>query len=193
MDGRAVSVDEELRKSCPVEFVMWDMDFSCVVGLLSMPLFHYLCGWAVGYGAPIFVSAVGRLKAITLVNLSMRRYGFVASHLADLPASLLGAHVGRTKTGDAPGWKVSRGYAWWGRDRLCNQEELIRERSKRCVFDARPGITGLAQINNIDMSTPELLADTDARMLQNLNLKSYFSYIFLTVAGKGAGDRVKGL
>jgi len=35
---------------------------------------------------------------------------------------------------------------------------------------ARPGITGLAQINNIDMSTPELLAETDAKMIKDLSV-----------------------
>ena len=39
--------------------------------------------------------------------------------------------------------------------------------------------------------TPELLAQTDARMLRELNLRSYFKYIFLTVLGKGSGDGVK--
>ena len=55
---------------------------------------------------------------------------------------------------------------------------------------ARPGITGLAQVNKIDMSTPKLLAETDQRMLQALNLNNYFKYIFMTVLGKGGGDRV---
>ena len=74
---------------------------------------------------------------------------------------------------------------------LFNQTELINERSTRGVFDARPGITGLAQVNNIDMSTPMLLAETDARMLQELTVSAYFKYIFMTVGGKGAGDVVK--
>jgi lipopolysaccharide/colanic/teichoic acid biosynthesis glycosyltransferase len=59
------------------------------------------------------------------------------------------------------------------------------------VFAARPGITGLAQIQGIDMSTPEVLAKTDARMLESLGLLGYFRYIVLTVLGMGAGDRVR--
>ena len=60
----------------------------------------------------------------------------------------------------------------------------------------RPGtrpwcFTGLAQINKIDMSTPQLLAETDAKMIQELNTLAYFKYIFLTVFGKGFGDRIK--
>ena len=47
------------------------------------------------------------------------------------------------------------------------------------------------QINKIDMSTPQLLAETDAKMIQELNTLGYFKYIFLTVFGKGFGDRIK--
>lgn len=74
---------------------------------------------------------------------------------------------------------------------LPSQVELINERMALGVFDSRPGITGLAQIQGIDMSTPALLAKTDAEMLSSLNGYNYFRYIFLTLLGKGAGDRVK--
>jgi hypothetical protein len=40
------------------------------------------------------------------------------------------------------------------------------------------------------MSTPQLLAETDSKMLKELNLLGYFKYILLTVFGKGFGDRV---
>jgi O-antigen biosynthesis protein WbqP len=76
------------------------------------------------------------------------------------------------------------------RPNLFNQTELIEERQKRGVYGIRPGITGLAQINKIDMSTPQLLAETDARMVAHLNVWYYFKYIFLTVFGKGFGDRI---
>ena len=59
------------------------------------------------------------------------------------------------------------------RPNLFNQEELIIERDKRGVYKVVPGITGEAQINKIDMSTPKLLAETDAVMTQNLTLKKY--------------------
>ena len=46
-------------------------------------------------------------------------------------------------------------------------------------------------MSEIDMSTPELLAETDAKMIATLNLKDYFTYILQTVTGSGSGDRVK--
>nr|WP_305792407.1 sugar transferase [Dickeya sp. CFBP 2040] len=73
---------------------------------------------------------------------------------------------------------------------LFNQQELIAERQARGVFDVLPGITGLAQLNAIDMSTPQKLAECDQRMIQTLSVKHYFTYLVQTVVGKGSGDRV---
>ena len=77
------------------------------------------------------------------------------------------------------------------RPNLFNQEELIQYRTKFHVYSIKPGITGLAQISNIDMSTPKLLANYDQKMLNNLNLRNYFYYIFKTITGSGKGDAVK--
>ena len=76
------------------------------------------------------------------------------------------------------------------RPNLYNQEDLITEREKLGVYNVSPGITGLSQINKIDMSTPKLLAETDAQMLKNLTFKNYLIYILKTVTGKGFGDRI---
>ena len=75
---------------------------------------------------------------------------------------------------------------------LPNQFELSVARDKLRVFEVRPGITGLAQISGVDMSTPELLAKIDAKMITNMSFRSYFRYLFLTILGKGQGDRIKG-
>jgi O-antigen biosynthesis protein WbqP len=77
------------------------------------------------------------------------------------------------------------------RPNLFNQEELIAEREKRGVYKVRPGITGLAQIKKIDMSTPQLLAETDTQMIVQYTIYYYFRFIFSTVLGKGFGDRVR--
>jgi lipopolysaccharide/colanic/teichoic acid biosynthesis glycosyltransferase len=76
------------------------------------------------------------------------------------------------------------------RPNLLNQTELIEERDSLGVYSLKPGITGLAQINKIDMSTPKELARTDAQMIDNLGVNSYFHYIIVTVLGKGSGDRI---
>lgn len=119
----------------------------------------------------------------------------VASHLADASAiTRLGAFLRRTKLDELPQlWNVLKGEMSLVGPKPClfNQVESINERAARAIFDVRPGVTGLAQVSNIDMSTPKLLAETDACMLQSLDLVSYFKNIFMTVGGKGAGLRVK--
>ena len=119
----------------------------------------------------------------------------VATHLASVSSiTPFGSFLRKSKLDELPQlWNVFVGdMSLVGpRPNLFNQEELIHERDSRGVYSARPGITGLAQINKIDMSTPQLLAETDAKMIQELNTLVYFKYIFLTVFGKGFGDRIK--
>tara|TARA_R100000687_G_C6439203_1_gene159622 strand:- start:621 stop:1004 length:384 start_codon:yes stop_codon:yes gene_type:complete len=119
----------------------------------------------------------------------------VASHLASTSSiTKFGLFLRRTKLDELPQlWNVLKGDMSLVGPRPClfNQEELIVEREQRGVLTVRPGITGLAQVNNIDMSTPELLAETDARMLATFSLRDYFRYIVMTVLGKGSGDRIK--
>ncbi len=73
---------------------------------------------------------------------------------------------------------------------LTNQKELIIEREKYNLFSVKPGITGLSQINGIDMSNPKKLSEIDHFMVLNLNQINYFKYLFLTFLGKGFGDKV---
>jgi lipopolysaccharide/colanic/teichoic acid biosynthesis glycosyltransferase len=64
---------------------------------------------------------------------------------------------------------------------LPNQKRLIIERKKRGVYKVKPGISGLAQVSDINMSRPVLLAKTDLKMIKQMNLFYYFYYIFKTV------------
>lgn len=119
----------------------------------------------------------------------------VATHLASASSiTPFGSFLRKSKLDELPQlWNVVVGdMSLVGpRPNLFNQEELINERDSRGVYSVRPGITGMAQINKIDMSTPKLLAETDSKMLKELNTFGYFKYIFLTVFGKGSGDRIK--
>lgn len=152
-------------------------------------------------GSPIFrQQRVGlHQRPFALYKFRTMRPGTpsVATHLAETAAiTPLGRFLRRTKLDELPQlWNVLKGDMSLVGPRPCllNQDELIAARAEKNVFDARPGITGLAQIEGIDMSTPELLADTDARMLANLNALSYLKYLVLTVSGKGSGDRAGGL
>lgn len=150
-------------------------------------------------GSPVFrQERVGRhKKPFTLVKFRTMRKNTasVASHLASADAiTPFGRFLRRTKLDELPQlWNVLKGEMSLVGPRPClfNQEELIEERDARGVFNTRPGITGLAQVQGIDMSTPALLAETDAQMMKSLTLTAYFRYILQTVTGKGQGDRVR--
>lgn len=178
------------------------LDFSlAAVGLvLGAPvlLILVLVGF-VDTGSPLFIqSRVGRYqRPFKLVKFRTMRTGTasVATHLAD-PAAVtkFGGFLRHSKLDELPQlWNVLKGEMSLVGPRPCllNQYELIAERADRGVFDARPGITGLAQIQGIDMSTPRRLAETDARMLATLNMVSYFRYILKTATGSGSGDRIE--
>ena len=119
----------------------------------------------------------------------------VATHLANVSSiTPFGRFLRKSKLDELPQlFNVLKGnMSLVGpRPNLFNQEQLMAERYARGVYNVRPGITGLAQINKIDMSTPQLLAEIDAKMTAHLNVWYYFKYIFLTVFGKGFGDRIK--
>ncbi|WP_261842345.1 sugar transferase [Aliamphritea ceti] len=151
-------------------------------------------------GSPIYrQERVGKnLKPFTLVKFRTMKKdtASVATHLANISSiTKFGRFLRKTKLDELPQlWNVLVGeMSLVGpRPGLFNQTELISSRDKHNVYAVRPGITGLAQINEIDMSTPELLAAIDSEMIRTMTLKKYFKYILLTVIGKGSGDRVKG-
>ncbi|EGQ8197840.1 sugar transferase [Vibrio parahaemolyticus] len=150
-------------------------------------------------GSPIFVQErVGRNKKpfrlIKLRTMSVETKS-VASHLANSASiTKFGAFLRKTKIDELPQLiNVLKGdMSLVGpRPNLFNQEDLIAERESLGVYDVLPGITGLAQVQNIDMSTPVLLAKTDKEMIDTLTLKDYFKYIMMTASGSGSGDAVK--
>lgn len=150
-------------------------------------------------GSPIFKQErVGRnKKPFILVKFRTMKVdtASVASHLASTASiTPFGSFLRKTKLDELPQlWNVLTGeMSLVGpRPGLYNQEELTVARDAKNVFAVRPGITGLAQVNEIDMSTPKLLAKTDREMIDTLNLANYFKYILMTVTGSGSGDRVK--
>ncbi|MDF1762848.1 MAG: sugar transferase [Oleibacter sp.] len=175
--------------------------FLSLLGLfLGFPvlLFIYFIG-LFDTGSPLFLQErVGRNKTpFTLVKFRTMNVdtASVASHLASSTSiTKLGSFLRRTKLDELPQlWNVLKGeMSLVGpRPNLFNQDDLIREREQLNVYSVRPGITGLAQVNEIDMSTPKLLAQTDAKMISDMSVLNYFKYISQTVVGKGSGDRVK--
>ena len=178
-----------------------DVLFSLLGLICGFPVLVLLT--LVGYfdtGSPIFrQERVGKhQKPFTLVKFRTMAVNTesVATHLASSASiTRFGQFLRKTKLDELPQlWNVLKGdMSLVGpRPGLFNQEDLTSERAKLDIYSARPGITGLAQVNQIDMSTPKLLAETDQKMLKNLTLADYFRYILMTVVGEGSGDRLKG-
>ena len=177
-----------------------DLFFSALGLLVAMPLLLAL--FIIGLfdtGSPLFrQERVGQYqRPFILVKFRTMQPSTVsvATHLADASAvTSFGAFLRRTKLDELPQlWNVLKGEMSLVGPRPClfSQQELIAERAALGVFEARPGVTGLAQVNGIDMSTPIRLAKIDARMLAGLTVQAYLYYLVLSVLGKGAGDRVR--
>jgi lipopolysaccharide/colanic/teichoic acid biosynthesis glycosyltransferase len=165
---------------------------------LPILLILYLIG-LFDTGSPLFYQQrIGRdKKPFTLVKFRTMRLSTesVATHLVNKSSiTPYGNFLRNTKLDELPQlWNVLIGdMSLVGpRPGLYSQEDLTSERDKVGVFRVRPGITGLAQIQKIDMSTPKLLAETDAKMLKTISIRNYFRYIVLTIMGRGFGDRVR--
>lgn len=106
----------------------------------------------------------------------------------------IGKILRKTKIDELPQiWSVLRGDMSFVGPRPCLpiQTELIEARSRSHAFSVLPGITGPAQIANIDMSTPEKLSQIDGRYVSEQSLRLDLTYIWITAFGNGSGDAVK--
>jgi lipopolysaccharide/colanic/teichoic acid biosynthesis glycosyltransferase len=168
------------------------------VGLVTL----LLC--AVSYretgGQPLFLQTrVGRgQRPFTLVKLRTMAVGTanVASHEVNAEAVITpsGRWMRRFKLDELPQiWNVLLGDMSFVGPRPClpNQHELIGERAARDVFAMRPGITGLAQVQGVDMSTPRQLAEIDARYASERTFIGDLKLLAQTFVGSGRGDAAR--
>lgn len=179
---------------------LFDVIFALIGIVLAAPVIAIIL--VIGYfdnGSPLFFQQrVGRHRQpFTLVKFRTMKIDTqsVGTHLVDASSvTWLGKFLRRSKLDELPQlFNVLGGSMGLVGPRPClfNQTELVDERAARDVYDARPGITGLAQVNEVDMSTPRKLARYDQLMLKHLNLCLYFRLIFATAFGQGHGDRVR--
>lgn len=124
------------------------------------------------------------------------------SGTADLPThevqasavTALGEHLRRFKIDELPQlWNVLIGDMSLVGPRPClpSQTELVEARRRSGVLEVRPGITGLAQVNGVDMSDANRLSEIDAQYVRSQSLAGDLGLIWATLRGKGVGvDRV---
>lgn len=119
----------------------------------------------------------------------------VATHdVAPQAVTRVGGLLRRTKLDELPQvWNILRNEMSLIGPRPClpNQIELIEARETRGVLAIKPGISGYAQINGIDMSNPTVLADWDGRYLALQSLVLDLKIAIWTLRGRGSGDKVR--
>ena len=180
-------------------FRFLDIVFSLCGLVILLPLF--LIVFFLGLfdtGSPLFIQKRVGIEKKPFNLIKFRTMSIetksVASHLASTAnITRLGRVLRKTKLDELPQLinVLVGSMSFVGpRPNLFNQSELINCRDIMGVYKVRPGITGLAQINNIDMSTPEILAKVDSEMIQDMSLENYFKYIMKTVTGSGSGDAI---
>lgn len=155
--------------------------------------------WLDDRANPFFVqSRLGRDgRLFRLVKLRTMRIG-----TGDRPShettrtsiTRVGALLRRTKLDELPQlWNVLMGdMSFVGpRPGLPTQVTLTESRRKYGVDKLRPGITGVSQVQGLDMSTPELLAETDALYIRDWSVRNDFMLLARTAVGGGRGDAAK--
>ena len=177
-----------------------DIILSISIILISFPLLLsvYLLLYQ-QYGSPLFFQErVGKnLKKFKLIKFRTMIIGTnnLPTHLVDHSRiTPIGKIIRKAKIDEIPQFiNVIKGEMSIVGPRPClfTQGELIYERKKLNIHNVIPGITGLAQIEGIDMSNPKLLAEVEFSMMKNFSIKKYFYYFLKTLLGNGFGDKVR--
>ena len=132
----------------------------------------------------------------TLYKFRTMTLGTVSAGTHEISASAvtkIGKFLRRTKLDELPqAFNLLRGNMTLVGPRPClfSQIELVNARQARGVYALKPGITGYAQIREIDMSEPERLAQSDYLYMKLRSLLLDIRIILATALGRGAGDRV---
>lgn len=173
----------------------------CAVGLIVLAPVMLVIGWLVARSSPggaLFVQArVGKSERVfDCYKFRTMAHGAPVAGSHEVSGSWItpiGRRLRSMKLDELPQlYNVLRGDMSLVGPRPClpNQAEVIAARRARGVFDVRPGITGVAQLASIDMSTPEKLAEADRRYIDSRSFVGDLRIITATALGGGAGDAV---
>lgn len=200
-DALIVSTDQE-RNPFFVGF-KWLMDFASALAILLLLWWLMIAVWVVikaqSPGPGIFSQTrIGRHgKPFTCYKFRTMYTSApnVATHQVPISAvTPLGGFLRKSKIDELPQvFNILANQMSLVGPRPClpSQTELIAERQARNVLSIKPGITGLAQVNDIDMSDPVRLAKWDERYLKLRSLLFDIKLIIQTGLGRGRGDNIR--
>ncbi|HEY5820154.1 MAG TPA: sugar transferase [Mesorhizobium sp.] len=177
------------------------LDVALAVPLAAVGLPLVLVGaaliWATTRGSPLFSQVrVGRNQQVFRCHKLRTMWqgtANVPTHEASLSAiTPVGRVLRATKIDELPQlWNVICGEMSLVGPRPClpTQFELIACRDRMGVFAVRPGITGHAQVQGVDMSTPQRLAEVDRDYLACASLWLDLALLAKTVLPGTASGR----
>lgn len=202
--GPAAAREIRPDRRLPVSYRFLSRAIDLLVGLLVLVTLAWLMALLIvavrrdSPGPGIFAQVrVGRReRPVTVYKFRTMTVGTAHAATHEIGAAAvtrLGRALRKYKIDELPqAWNLVRGDLALVGPRPClpTQTELVAQRRQHGIFEAKPGITGLAQVNDIDMSDPKRLAlwDSDYLALQGLVLD--WQILLMTFVGKGRGDRV---
>ncbi len=190
--------------SGPTDSILRLLDVTLAAGgLVAASPIMLVCAALIRLDSPgpaIFAQPrVGRRRRVfTCYKFRTMRQGTPsrASHEVSVSAVTgIGGFLRKVKIDELPQlWNVLRGDMSLVGPRPCleTQEELVQARDALGVYALRPGITGVAQVQGVDMSEPQKLATLDATWIERRSVGWYIKLLVETVMGGGRGDRVQG-
>ncbi|EQB29979.1 hypothetical protein M529_22435 [Sphingobium ummariense RL-3] len=193
---------DDLSTSLLYRVITRTMDLGVAIGILLFLFPVFVVLWvAIRLDSPgpvIFAQErVGaRQTPFTLYKFRTMKRDTVSAGTHEVSASAVtktGAFLRRTKLDELPqAFNLLRGDMTLVGPRPClfSQTELVNARKALGIYEMKPGITGYAQIREIDMSQPSKLAQSDHRYKKLRSLLLDIHIIIATALGRGAGDRV---
>jgi lipopolysaccharide/colanic/teichoic acid biosynthesis glycosyltransferase len=202
-DGADVIISDNQDRNVVYRFIKRVVDLCFAAGVLFLLGWLMLVIWILirfqSPGPGFFVQErVGRdAVRFKCVKFRTMKLGTLQAATHEVSASAitpLGNFLRKTKIDELPQiWNIFRNEVSLVGPRPCLavQAELIAARMQRGVLSIKPGITGLAQVNGIDMSDPRTLAEWDCRYFKLRSLLLDLKILLATALGAGWGDRVK--
>jgi lipopolysaccharide/colanic/teichoic acid biosynthesis glycosyltransferase len=200
-DQNSVILSEGQTQNLAYRTIKRGLDLLFAVAVIGLLWWALLIVWAlVKYGSQgpgIFAQErVGRYgNTFTCYKFRTMQQGTVQAgthEVSQASVTPIGRFLRKTKLDELPQvWNILKNeISLIGpRPGLPVQKDLFAARQAWGVFDVKPGISGLAQVNNIDMSDPENLAKWDARYVALQSLVLDVKITLATVRGGGQGDK----